>query len=347
MTEIRKSYDGGFSENLFFTDNYEQDFIDVKGFEKWTAYKKEWDQYTKLEREVKYPPHLEFELNYSCNLRCPMCTWSAETAVEKPKDWFKLEDYKKIIDEAVSNGTKSVRLCFINEPLIRKDIDQFVKYASDAGILDIIITTNGTLLTKEVSKRLIEAGLTKLSVSLDAVTEETYNKIRVGGDFNTTIKNIHDFLEIRKNLNSKLPKLRLSFVRTKLNEGEYRSFVEYWKDKADSLGIQNLQDPFAEGKFQDPSRSEGFSFGNKITPPKQFHCPEPYKRMTLRSNGDVLACCSFYAVDLVVGNWKTTDIEKIWNGDQMIELRRIHKNGEYYKNRACKMCVENSSFVFD
>lgn len=347
LTEIKKTYDAGFSENIFFTDDYEKDFIEAKGYEKWSSYREDWEKYAKLQKEETFPPHLEIELNYSCNLRCPMCTWSVETAVEKKEDWFSFDDYKKLLNDAVSKGTKSIRLCYINEPLIRKDIDQFIKYASEIGILDIIITTNGTLLTKEMSHKLIEAGLTKINVSLDAITEETYNKIRVGGNFKTTVKNIHDFFEVRKSLNKKLPKLRVTFVKSKINNHEYQAFIDYWKDKADSLGAQSLLDPFGDGKFKDPSKRDLIALDKKRLPPKEFHCPEPFKRMTVRSNGDVLGCCSFYAVGLVVGNWKKESLEQIWNGEKMHELRKMHKEGKYYKNPTCKSCIENSSYNTD
>lgn len=347
MTEIKKTYDGGISENMFFTEDYEKDFIEVKGYRDWTTYREDWEKYTRLEKEATFPPHLEIELNYSCNLRCPMCTWSVETAVEKKEDWFSFEDYKRLLNEAVLKGTKSIRLCYINEPLIRKDIDQFIKYAAEIGILDIVITTNGTLLTKEMSRKLIESGLTKINVSLDAITEETYNKIRVGGNFKTTVKNIHDFFEVRRDLKKKLPKLRVTFVKSKINNHEFNAFVDYWKDKADSLGIQNVLNPFGEGKFKDPSKRDIIVLDEKRPIPKEFHCPEPYKRMTIRGNGDTLGCCSFYAVGLVVGNWKKNSLEEIWNSEKMRELRKIHKEGKYYKNPACKSCIENSSYISD
>jgi len=343
---LKKSYDGGFSQNLYFDDNYEKDFIEVKGYDAWVKYRNDWEQYCKLEKESNFPPHLEFELNYSCNLKCPMCTWAVEEAAEKKEDWFTFDDYKKIIDEAVSIGTKSIRLCYINEPLIRQDIDQFIKYAVDAGIIDVLITTNGTLLTKSMSKKLIDAGLTKINVSLDAVTGETYDKIRVGGNFETTVKNIHNFLELRKELNKKLPKMRLTFVASKINFHEYDSFVNYWKDKVDSLGIQHLQNPFGEGRFKDDKRGEEIVL-KKPSIPEKFYCAEPFKRLTLRSNGDTLPCCSFYAVDLLVGNWKKDSLKTIWNNEKMVELRNIHKTGEYYKNDVCKNCVRNNTIILD
>ncbi|MDE2589290.1 MAG: SPASM domain-containing protein [Patescibacteria group bacterium] len=349
MAEIAKSYDGGQSKNLFYKD-YDEEFIKEKGYEKWMSYREEWEKCCALE-EINYPLHLEIELNYSCNLRCPMCTWSMEKTVEKRSEWFTFENYKKLLTDAVASGTKSVRLCYVNEPLLRPDLDQFIKCASDLGIVDILITTNGTLLTRDISKKIIESGLTKLNVSLDATTEETYNKVRVGGNFNITIKNILDFLEVRKSLNKKLPKLRVTFVRTKINDHEREAFVNYWKDKADSIGIQNAINPFGDGRFKDPSKKELLIINNKNQNknegPNEFHCPEPFKRMTVRDNGDVLGCCSMYAMDLVVGNWKKNTLKDIWNGDKMKELRSIHKSGEYYKNNTCKMCVENYSFITD
>ena len=261
LESIKKSFDGGFSENLYFDDDYEKDFIKEKGLNEWTKYRNDWEEFCKLEKESDFPPHLEFELNYSCNLKCPMCTWAIENAAEKKEDWFTFEDYKKLIDEAVSVGTKSIRLCYINEPLIRQDIDQFINYAVNAGIVDVLITTNGTLLTKAMSKKLIESGLTKINVSLDAISEETYDKIRVGGNLKTTVKNIHDFLEVRKEMNKKLPKIRLTFVASKINFHEYDSFLNHWKDKVDSLGIQHLQNPFGEGSFQDDIRGKELIIG--------------------------------------------------------------------------------------
>jgi len=340
MVQIEKSFDGGLSQNIFFSKESEEHYIAEKGYDEWTTYRKEWDQYCGLEREADHPPHLEFELNYSCNLKCPMCTWAVTAAAERRADWFKFEDYQKVIDESVAIGTKSIRLCFINEPLIRTDIDQFIKYAVDAGIIDVIITTNGTLLTKEMARKLIDAGLTKLNVSLDAVTEETYNKIRVGGDFNTTVGNIKDFLDVRKQMGKKLPTIRLTFVSTKLNQHERDDFINQWKGRVDSLGLQNLQNPFGEGEFQDKLQSELILIKDKQQKPKKFHCPEPFKRMTLRSNGTVLPCCSFYAAELVVGDWKSRSLKDIWNSEKMRELRAIHKSGKYYENPVCKRCIE-------
>jgi len=343
LSEI--SYDGGQTKNLAIDDEYDKDFIDIRG-DDWKTYRKNWLEYCHLKKEENFVPHLEIELNYSWNLKCPMCTWAMENEQQLRKDWFSFEDYKRLLKEAVENGTKSLTLTYINEPLIREDISQFIRYAADIGVIDILITTNGTLLTKEVSKKLIDSGLTKINISLDAVTEETYNKIRVGGDFKKTIKNIFDFLKVREDMCKKIPKLGVNFARTKLNDHEYQDFIKFWKDKADLIVVQNMINPFAEGKFYNPSKNNVFKKSEKPIP-KKFHCPEPFKRMTVRPNGDVLPCCSFYAVDIPVGNWKNNTLTEIWNSEKMKNIRRTHKKGDYYSIKACKLCIENTGYLID
>jgi radical SAM protein with 4Fe4S-binding SPASM domain len=338
----RKTFDSGLSENIYPKPDYEEDFIALRGREAWTTYREQWVKCARLELELDHPLHLEFELNYSCNLRCPMCTWAVETAVQRKADWFKFDDYKRIIDQAVAAGTKSARLCYVNEPLIRKDIDQFIAYAVKAGLLDVMITTNATLLTRDMSRRLIEAGLTKLNVSLDATTAETYDKIRVGGNFKKTLENIDGFLAVRDEMKLKLPKLRVSFCLTKINAHELDEFMKTWTGKADSLGIQQAQNPFKEGHFKFEGRGEAIMDQNAVSP-ESFHCPEPFKRLNLRSDGTVLPCCSFQAVDLVVGDWKKQSLQEIWNSDKMNALRDVHRAGDYRKIPACKACIESLS----
>jgi len=345
LKEEEKTFDGGMSKQ-FSEEDYELEFIKEKG-DVWKKYREDWEEFCTYKKISKFPPHLEIELNYSCNLRCPMCTWSAETMIEKKEDWFKFEEYEKLIDEAVTNGTKSIRLCYVNEPLIRQDLDQFVKYAADKGILDIIITTNGTLLTKNISKKLINAGITKVNVSLDAFTEETYEKVRVGGDFNITKQNILDFIEVRNQLGKKIPKLKVSFVRTKINDHEKNDFLEYWKDKVDGIGVQNMLNPFTTGRFKDEKKKDVLEIEEGRKENKDFKCPEPNKRMTLRGNGDVIGCCSLAAMDMVVGNLKNNSLKEIWNNEKMEELRKIHQNGEYEKNPICKACIDNYLFLSD
>ena len=128
-----------------------------------------------------------------------MCIWSAEKTVGRgKKTLFSFEACQEIIDEGAKNGLRAIRLNYINEPLIRKDIIKFIEYAKKAGILDIYLSTNGSLLTEKIIRELINSGLTRLQVSIDATTKETFNKIRQGGNFDAVVRNTLNFIKIRK-----------------------------------------------------------------------------------------------------------------------------------------------------
>ena len=63
-----------------------------------------------------------------------------------------------------------------NEPLLDKDLIERINYATERGIMDIHMNTNAMLLTEEMSKKLLDTGLTRLCFSIDALTPETLKK---------------------------------------------------------------------------------------------------------------------------------------------------------------------------
>ena len=154
-------------------------------------YRRLWLESYKLKEVTEFPIQIDFELNYSCNYKCPMCTWSVEKTIDKGKNtWLDFELFKDIINDGVQKGLKVIRLNYINEPLIRPDIVKFIDYARSNGVLDIYFSTNGFLLSEKMSRRLIHSGLTRLQVSIDAFSDKVYDKIRVGGDLKKVCKNI-------------------------------------------------------------------------------------------------------------------------------------------------------------
>ena len=333
--------------------------------QKYDEYRTQWAKATALEEVYDFPIQIDFELNYSCNFTCPMCTWNAESTENKgQKTWFDFEVFKEVIDEGVSKGLKSIRLNYINEPLIRKDIVKFIEYARNAGILDIYFSTNGSLLTDDVSKHLIKSGLFRLQVSLDAFTKETYEKIRTGGNFDEVIKRVLRFIEIRNELGEALPTLRVNFVKNETNQHELDDFVKFWEDKADSIGIQDLVGMMnGYGKLSDEELKE-----KELS--SDFKCAQPFQHLTLRYDGSLLPCCTFFGAEIPISQLKTKtgaefsnvdniglldkslksklvikSIEETWKSKEMDFFRDIHKKGEFWKHPVCKKCVLSTSHI--
>ena len=326
-------------------------------------YRQTWNDVTNLNKITDFPTQLDFELNYSCNFTCPMCTWNAESTEGNSGDtWFDFEVFKEVIDDAVPKGLKSIRMNYINEPLLNRDIFKFISYARQAGILDIYFSTNGSLLTDDVIKKIINSGLLRLQVSLDAYTQETYEKIRTGGNFKDVIKKVLRFIEIRNELGSKLPTLRVNFVKTEVNKHETEDFVKFWECKADSIGIQDLvgiMDGYGK-------KSQNELEKTKLS--GSFRCAQPFQHLTVRYDGTILPCCTFFGAETPIAQLKTDQetsfsttsniglldkslkskliirtIQDAWKSKEMEFFREIHQKGEFWRHPVCKKCVLSTS----
>lgn len=122
---------------------------------------------------------LQIETRSDCNLRCQMCIHSLG---HRPFAEMSEETFSRILGYVDEMRVPSVSLCFTNEPLLDSRIIKFVEKASALDcVVDVMLTTNATLLDEEMSKRLLDSGLLRLWISFDAATKETYEKIRVGG----------------------------------------------------------------------------------------------------------------------------------------------------------------------
>jgi AdoMet-dependent heme synthase len=122
-------------------------------------------------------PRLIFwELTKGCNLRCIHCRASA-TELSSPSD-LSTETAKDIIDQIAAVSTPILVLSG-GEPLFRSDIFELARYGTDKG-LRVALATNGTMVTKEVARLIVDSGVRRVAISLDgadAVTHDTFRGI--------------------------------------------------------------------------------------------------------------------------------------------------------------------------
>lgn len=312
---------------------------------KYKEYRNKWEKAANaLEKTQNYPIHLDFELNFGCNLKCPQCILQVNPAefndehpysINKEKQKISLGKFEEIVDEGVKYGLSSVTLGVNNEPLMNRDLIKHIRYAHKSGIQDIIILTNGTLLTKELSGKLVGSGLTKLYFSVDAINRETYKKIRKGGDLKKVMENINYFLDLKKKQKRALPVTRVSFVKSKVNEAELDKFVKYWQPRVDFVSIQAFVTP-----------AYGYSNYRKLKNMLQIEnddlkvlgsCPQPYQRLTIYHDGSVHPCCHWSGAMLNVGNIHSESVYSIWNSGKMQKIRE-RVNDKQNLPDECKIC---------
>ncbi|HET7144408.1 MAG TPA: radical SAM protein, partial [Anaerolineales bacterium] len=129
------------------------------------------------------PIYVKIKINYGCNLKCEMCKHWRETR-ETP---ISMDRFKETISELAELGCKKIHFSG-GEPMLRPQLPDLVEHASRLG-MRVTLTTNGTLVDKVKAKRLIEAGLRGVNVSIDSPIRKTHEKIRgVEGSFKLTTK---------------------------------------------------------------------------------------------------------------------------------------------------------------
>src|SRR5215470_15918656 len=130
-------------------------------------------------------PRLIFwEVTKGCNLRCIHCRASA-TELSSPND-LPTKTALGIIDQ-IAEAANPILVLSGGEPLYRSDIFQLARYATDKG-LRVALATNGTLVTKEVARMIVDAGVKRVSISLDGADALTHDTFRgIPGAFDAAV----------------------------------------------------------------------------------------------------------------------------------------------------------------
>jgi len=304
-------------------------------------YRHRWDLARTFQLRPPFPIHVDYELIYRCNLRCPICIMSLprEERLRWGNPFKKLEPaiVKDLLDEGAAKGQAAVGLNGICEPLLADDLPEIVRYARRAGMVDVMFNTNGLLLEEDISRELIRAGLTRIMISLDAATGKTYRRIRIGSDFNRVNENVKRFVRLRREMGARLPIVRVSFCVTSLNEHELDRFVENWSPIVDFISIQQYGNTF-EGKHAD-DRSRLFPRHHRYDPGGSLRCGQPWKRAMVRHNGDVVPCCDASGLGLVIGNIYENSLENIWRSSKAEGIRQMHRQGLFFDHPICGPCM--------
>jgi radical SAM protein with 4Fe4S-binding SPASM domain len=295
------------------------------GLIEWAEFRAKYNKASNLEFK-EYPLQVNIELQGDCNYKCPFCIQSYKDRSEGTLDF---NTFRKIIKEAVAMGTRSLKLSNWNEPLLTRDLERYIRYAKMAGILNVYISTNGSLLTKKRARSLIDSGLTKIFISIDATNPRTYKEQRLVDNYRKVVKNIEGFLEVRGN--NTFPALRVNFLKTTVNEGQEEEFLEQWKGKADFVGIQVMNElPDKESGVQ---REED----NR----ENYRCSFPFKLLTIDHSGQILPCCVMYGSKMPLGNISDMTLSEAWNSKQMKALQDLHREGRFQDNELCKRCINS------
>ncbi len=177
--------------------------------------------------------YLRISVTDRCNLRCVYCMPPEGVRWRDPSEVLTFEEIERFAAAAVEEGISKIRLTG-GEPLVRLGIaDHVARLRALTGIEAIAITTNGVLLPR-YAKELVEAGLTRVNISLDTLDPEVYRRITRGGRLEDALAGIEAAFDagmhpvkvngvVVRSLDQDL----LSFAKMTLDRPLHIRFIEY------------------------------------------------------------------------------------------------------------------------
>ena len=187
---------------------------------------------------AKPPRLIAWEFSAGCNLSCVHCRGASTD--ERPVGELTTQEARDFIDEVAEMGNPIIILSG-GEPLVRDDVYEIARYGTQKG-LRMALATNGTLVTPQVARELKEAGIQRVSISIDGSTAKTHDEFRgVPGAFEGALRGIDALKQVGLSF-------QINTTITKRNIGQIPKILEFATDiGAEALHIFLLV-PTGRGK---------------------------------------------------------------------------------------------------
>lgn len=322
------------------------------------------DLYVSLAKVSGFPWFIQVENTTRCNLACEMCE---HNILSNKSQAMSFDQFKHIFDSVIK-GNPFARilprlmlfdLTGIGESMMNKDFIKIVGFLKSKGAT-VTFTTNATLLNDENSKEIINTGVDVVFFSVDGASKKTYEKIRVGANFEEVKENIRRFNELRVLSGKKKPKTIIRFLASSWNVHEMTDIIDFAKEtgvptvtitnmntsedtahlKADLKRFYEMKE-LTTKKAKRMGVTADFGF---VTKKPMHECRRAFNSMYMTVHGQVLPCCFVnqggeydkIAGEHNLGNVFEQDMKTIWKSDKYKDFRKKIKNGQ--APELCKDC---------
>lgn len=284
---------------------------------------------------------------YACNLACSYCIHSVP--LEKrgfiaSKNVLSFDLYKKVIDDMTvfPQKLKMLRFAGTGEPLLHKQIVEMVAYAKAKQVANSVdIVTNGLHLSHELSKDLIVAGLDKLRISIQGLSDAAYSYTKEAGVFARLIEEIKFFYNHKKDT-----KIYIKIIDCALQEGDEKRFLHIFGDICDYIAVEHLIPAVDQIDYTDLAKNSSKCTQNGNAVRDIRVCPQPFYMMQLNPDGNIVPCCSM-ETPIVLGNAADESMYAIWHGEKnkAFLLNQLRFNKNIYP--VCQKCQQYKYAAFE
>jgi GTP 3',8-cyclase len=180
----------------------------------------------KLNRPLR---DLRISVTDRCNFRCVYCmpkeVFGSDYHFLDRKEVLTFEEIARLARIFVSHGVQKIRLTG-GEPLVRKDLPLLVKMLAEIPGLDLTLTTNGSLLERQ-AQALKDAGLKRVSVSLDSLDNEVFKAMN---DVEFPVDRVIRGMDAAARVGLTPVKVNM-VVKRGLNEGSILPMARFFREK--------------------------------------------------------------------------------------------------------------------
>ena len=266
---------------------------------------------------LKTPYSLFVDVCNACNFKCKFCAIQyANKKLPFRKMCMDYDLFRKVIDDLrkFAEPLKMLRLAANGEPLLNKRLPEMIEYARGGVTQWIEFVSNASLLTPELNRKLVSAGLDRIRISIEGIGEEQYYEMSgVKIDWNKFVANIKDLYEHKGNC-----EIYIKTVDAAVDTEEKREkFFSTFGDICDKISIEHVI-PIWTGYDEiyqdfDIETAEGLH-GHAV---KELDvCPFPFYSFVINPDGEVTVCCNDWERKISMGNVTSESVYDIWNGEK-------------------------------
>lgn len=275
-----------------------------------------------------------------CNLRCKWCPSGYDSLIAETKRAQQVMPFalfEELIRQAAEYGSpfRVLRLYKEGEPLVNPQFEDMVKLARESGCFSRIdTTTNGLLLNPERNRKIIQAGIDQINISVNGVSEEqVYRHTNRHIDFEAYVRNIRDLCEHKGDCT-----IYIKSIKDVLTEKEQETFFRLFGDLADRVYLERLSPAWPDFDIT----QSGYLYediGNYEQPLENRKvCPYLFYIMVVNADGTVSTCVGDWKHGQVVGDIQKNSLKEIWLGESQRHYQLSHLQGNKDCFELCRVC---------
>lgn len=272
-----------------------------------------------------------------CNFRCRFCFQSNGQFKGSMMEEALFDTIISQLNE-FERPVNIIHLYGLGEPMLNRKLPLYVKKLKDAQVAqEIAITSNGSQLTAEFSEQLVKAGLNRLSISINGLSNQQFRElVGINVDFEKLYSEIRYFYKIRGNCH-----LHVKINEECFSERERERFVELFSDCSDTLNIDHVANLWSGMQLAEKNTTlyDTPAVQAAGSDKRPVVCPQMFYELMIHRNGDVSPCCVDYCYSTEnLGNVKVNTVKEIWNSKKIKQMRRQTLLGEEVDYKICKNC---------